>query len=1276
MTRAITHRAPITPLSKASLGEEAIHEVPNLLSIQPQEVFDIASTRGQSMIANWDRDDASALLAGMAIEPRFEANVLRIDLLYRIVLANSVGNRTPDDIELMHVLNDEFKSARILNLEDPPESPRVETVPTSRGNFRIISGHIENAAVRTQTLLRAFESMIRTPSRSNCIESVYSLLAMSERVISQSISSDSQQQQPFPPNSRIIVQQNSDTASYESTVFSSAELNELNIDRNCLTPFLMTTDQQKHVSYQRVMNSFVEAKPIFQRNDGSYILMPIYVATAIATLLIECEVNNQTQAGFLSRLLYEQEWYTYPSRFWDLSACDWTSISDSHLRYTTKQIETDRYIQVIQCVLPLDDFQSNRFSTQELPCGVVRQLEQLITAFLKFLSTTGASREGITILLISDWGAILKLNQSMKHMAAPPNWRCIPLHFAEIEALGVDQYGTLDDLCRIIRQVEIFSKNGLHFSNRSGILNLYEHWRRTHGRLTISTDDALNCDRSNVPNIIDIGTDLVRDVRDRTLAKRNRRALPFIDGSHKIVQEVDMDDSACLKPIYVADDDYRRGTLRGAVSLSERTWWVHVISNADQHTDLSHNILRSVLLFLAESGEYATKSYPNVFQEPVSLVQIQLRGTVRLDQGDHCLTMSVATPQQGPPIQLRLSSKGIRVVCLDDAWFMSISHTENTAELELAAATLEALGGDKSPDDARQRFKETIKEQIRSPDWRWLHTESVSIPIDKLRISGLIKSFHPIRLSAFMVVTCGLFWDTMPPSLGSTIVGEAECIMMLTQYLGIIHRKIGNLAGRLDREAAIIFCGDHYQRARQELRQWQTTSRALLAIVGADIGDIMLKKHGEVTTVKAATRILCEIFTHATASSGGRSVRWSDVEEILALVVVARHSEQLLASIQKKLIPAEVRITPWGELVADEDITNSVLRKSAQRSTNRALEKAANTYLEEHGGEATSNAAGELTSDPEFERVLSAEYGISSEVMWQLAEVLTDLAILRKDPVFVVKKSELSREMCTRIGCPSAVINRFIDRLTLPQRLSEGSGQSLGQSALELGRLDRPLSMINRPIPSLNDAADPRLVVIPICILDSLDYMLYGLHSGSLQGACWVSVDAKKYVGRAGDRRGRQFEGLVGEKIQKLGYEVHLRKEISGLLNLKIDNQLGDVDVLVVNREADRVWVIEAKDLKAVRTITEAALRMHDYRGRMKARGLGEVPDSLFRHLRRVRFLRDNRSSIKARLRLTRTPEVRGLLVVSRDQPMSLLHDFSLADGRAVVVDDLDEFDF
>jgi hypothetical protein len=86
---------------------------------------------------------------------------------------------------------------------------------------------------------------------------------------------------------------------------------------------------------------------------------------------------------------------------------------------------------------------------------------------------------------------------------------------------------------------------------------------------------------------------------------------------------------------------------------------------------------------------------------------------------------------------------------------------------------------------------------------------------------------------------------------------------------------------------------------------------------------------------------------------------------------------------------------------------------------------------------------------------------------------------------------------------------------------------------------------------------------------------------------------------------------------------------------MKVDPAFGNIDVLAVDHDRRRVWVIEAKNLRLCRTEIEIASRLVEYRGRTNRRRNGrDTPDKMLRHIRRVEFMRDNAGALCSRLKL------------------------------------------
>jgi len=206
---------------------------------------------------------------------------------------------------------------------------------------------------------------------------------------------------------------------------------------------------------------------------------------------------------------------------------------------------------------------------------------------------------------------------------------------------------------------------------------------------------------------------------------------------------------------------------------------------------------------------------------------------------------------------------------------------------------------------------------------------------------------------------------------------------------------------------------------------------------------------------------------------------------------------------------------------------------------------------------------------------------------------------------------------------------------------------------------------------------DPLVLMSPVLVSDSAMYSISGLMEGNLNNAFWQSDRARSYAGEQGRLAGEEFEESVAQRLQELGLDATPRSKLSTILNQKVPPELGDVDVFAITQARDRVYVIEAKDLRVCRTEAEVAARMSEYRGRtirdLKGR---EKPDKMLRHIRRVQYLRDRADAIAKNLKLPTTPEVKGLLIVDAPQPMNFHMLDELEDGESAFLDTIASYNF
>ena len=94
-------------------------------------------------------------------------------------------------------------------------------------------------------------------------------------------------------------------------------------------------------------------------------------------------------------------------------------------------------------------------------------------------------------------------------------------------------------------------------------------------------------------------------------------------------------------------------------------------------------------------------------------------------------------------------------------------------------------------------------------------------------------------------------------------------------------------------------------------------------------------------------------------------------------------------------------------------------------------------------------------------------------------------------------------------------------------------------------------------------------------------YCYMGLMDGALNNDFWQSAEARRFAGARGDAIGAKFETELANKLRAQGLDATPRCRISAILDEKVPDELGDVDVLVVSEDGQRVWVVEAKNLSS-----------------------------------------------------------------------------------------------
>ncbi len=1221
-------------------------------------------------LTTWKKTWAIAVIAGLLTDPQYYANGIRLDWLQRLVFSKAEGKRKPSSEELSHALNAGLERAKVLRLEDPSEELFCNILSTVKGAFRIFTGQWETPGPYTQTLLDAFHALPDGPSKQDALRLIYSALKLSDALAERcgvvpltETSGSPQDVMPLPnlEGLRRLARR---------VTFTDVELAQLGIEKATLQPFMIEPRHFPFVSDRLPGDTPLEFYPLLGTANGLVVASPAAISLAVRATLVRAAKMGGMEDALLYELLKSQETFSQTTCFWPMHTLNLSPPDEHFLRGSICEFSRGHYLQIIQLPVTFSEFPEAAFGTAiDIGDAVARSVAHYVHEFWILLARRTDYRRGVTVLLSSGWGTPHSMTPPLDEEQEPMGWQFLHLSFADTAVLGACEDGKLSDVIRILRQVARLEEEGFEFHYANGILNLFGFWKLTKGNLI--PEHHLDIEP---PCNLQLPTDDLLQPRTEATQKVDLHALPLPGDGFRTVQRIEWTDRE-LKPIYGSIDDVMNGRLLGCVAFNRHVWWVGSTPKPDENREWCYRVWYAALQWLAAVGPHLTSTFPHAFPAGAFCVDIVIPAASAFERID----------PRAPPTQALSTTVALlphdgthtRHLRIAETWLAYLPRPENDAEIEFVATLAEALSDAAHP-MPRAEFGKHILGAIGSRDWRWLHAQRAITPMERLAGHGLVETFHRIPFSAVSYAKCGSIWAFHPRSEGCEINGEEKCGIFLANYHNQILNKLINDIQGFNRQQLVTAAAACYQSARVEQQRWRGTIRALRAISGAAADANAFVRQNEINAVQRAAKSVCEIAACEAQEAGGLIVGRIELDELFAKALLLFANGQRFASIRAGLVKPELRISPAGDLLSDRSIFDVTLRPAAEWFNNQALSEAARAYGRGSDENVNAETDGKLPWDGELRRAVEAEYSDSAEAFFDLQYALLQLAEAKQRGEFIVKSSELAVFLDENQGFPNGDHRGLLERLTLPRR-SSWLDRTLGltESDFNLSRFDRRYSLINRPLLAVTSDPDPMILVAPLLVADAAIYSVSGLMDGTLNNEFWVSQAARKYAGSRGKAAGEAFEESVASALRSLNLKAWSRCKLSWALNQKVDDGLGDVDVMAISPDRKRVWVIEAKNLRLCRTEAEVAARLSEYRGRMTRDAKGrDAPDKMLRHIRRVEYVRARREALCPRLSLTETPNVKGLLIVDSPQPMNFYMLEKLEDGESAFLDNIGCFEF
>ena len=1197
-----------------------------------------------------------SVLGGLMTEPLLQANHIRLDWAMRLAIAFCRGERTATRQQLDRLINHYLVETKVSHREDPNEDFFVVPIGTTAGEFLVLRGQWENGGLLTENVLAAFEALPDAEPKADATRICFALLKLSDAVLRRARLDRYALGQGERAAPIKLPSQEKLRSLARRVKFTWAELDELGIAEADIRPFILDPDWSHTLLNSEPGDSFIDFRPLIATQSGVILAAPTNVTTAVRALLIGTAIQGGMERRLQFNLLDTQAEMLRECEFLRPERAAVARLGNTAARQYMKPISLGHFVHVIHVADNFDGFPDIAFGS--LPPRN-HQLEHAIAVSVDRAKQTARARTdfvaGLTFCFVGGWGRPYEFGIPQPDA----DWPLIVLTPADAFAMAKCEDGSLKDAWRLILQLQKVEDQGFALESANGFANLFQWWRETH--LTLVPDDMTEVEP---PYGIHYPLDGILAVRREGLEAIDRRVLRHPDGTYKFSMRMESKGFVGdLEPIYGSLDAIARGDLLGTALVCPCLVWLALDPGGPeiqrrQLLETWHAALR----WMARTLPLFWQTYAAAASTDPMLIVLSIGWPEDGQERSILEDLSAAID-----ISIDASTRSARIH-LKPEWHWGLHHADNRAEIALAAALLHAVSailGNPVPTEAlRQLARGTAGEDIR-----WRHSFRLQRVIDSLRGHGLIAEMRAIPASAAALLKCGSVWPFRPRDEGTEILGRVECRDFLAGFAQFwLQRLIGEIRS-YNRGSFVRAALNSFQAALGETRHWGMTARAMRAIHGPE-ADLKgsLQRTMQANALMRANSMLIEIANAEAPETGGLQVGDMSLVELQTIAMLIFQNLDLAAAIYGKGAEAAIRISPTGDVLIDNKFERATIQKSATRLHNKnRIRDDVGYHLQPDEEQSTEPLdAGLLVA-------LAHEFGVDAEAALKLPAASGDLAADVGQGVVIIRRSEFLAYLQTIETMGGKPMANLVDRLTMPRRKSwTDLPPGWTKTDTDLSKFERRYSVIARPIIALSGEADPELAIAPAVIERTFVHNIASASTGSLQNEFWFTREMQSYASSAGARAGLKFNEDLSQQIAALGFEATPSAKPSWCLNIKATRDveaLGDLDVLVLNRAAARVWVVEAKDLKMCRTLGEITRRLSEYRGCRDTKGR---PDKMLRHLQRVAFLRSHAANLQRFFKLETVPAVDGVVVVSSPQPMEHLQTHESDDARVVLLDDLD----
>ena len=1201
------------------------------------------------LIRSLDPKEAIPVLAGMLVCPEMQANTIRFEALVNLAFGYASGSMQLSNDVLANLFT--LLDGTLIDLyEDPVEDVFLSLVFDDERDYRVYEGVWEGNAFHLQRFVNVIKSFPDDEFFADIVSSTKALLTLSDSIANRlghkRYSRGKESPQEAIPES--VLETSGEHA--KAVIFTHNDLDDLGIGLECLKAYVAGTSEDYDLSSQRLGQSYLDKYPILEYEDHIVVAMPTAIGCAIRHYII----TQLAQRNLLGALQYSLG-QDYLKLFHDTPILggsfhmEASFVDVDGLGVAEAAVLVDSRV-AFHYIFVLDDFKDYHdrgiAGTRIFDGDYLNDRIKKASAYYK---SEYDGCQGVSVIVLCGWGRMMAGGIDKGDIV---DWK--------IEYMSSYQLATLSwlpgfkplSLWRLMEARSSLIERNVHLRNVNGLLNLYAWAMSLDHHLVSHADLPREYVGSSGPLFIMIDQNGLIEPRHKVLLSCDEHVIhDRICGSmlvrrntqtHYFQEDYD-------QPIYVGYSDIKKRLLRCVYIGEQSRWWCTLLAPSQENFEYCHEFWVSMAQWLSRIANAIESRCPYIVKESISYV-FKLEGDSPPENADLIDQFDTQELQNQLAVSINKDAKSVEIK-ISDQFLMGMCQPKNYAETALVKEIIESCFAMHDQPVPSEVIASLVKEVVPDEYARNMHMFLGRTYRDRVRdqLSG-----RPILIDRFdeSTIKLGLGWATRSVSEGDSVQGIEECTKYLNSVVEHVWDNVRDLLRGLERQSTVEALVKNHEALCVDNDVWHRTVRAVLSLHSdkeeavREISERLFQNNA----ASVSTRIIIEMALCECPLGKGFKPGKTDLTKLLAYAAVMYQLGGNSDAIHYGAMAPEVRISPLGDVMFRTQFTDDVLHPFGMHYESGNLSRHASKYdtLYEQS-EAYEKV--EPVLNQEYVLAWKEEYGFGIDEARQYTDILEDYGLQLREPYYVIKRSELLAVMRNATGSDTQEsLNKYLDALSfIPRANWDSVCNDFSKNDIWPWRFRRRLSCISRPMLQINNTSDPTFLIAPAFVRDGVNYLMTRGYDASLDEKFYRTKVMRRWIGARRNAEGHAFNDDVAEWMREMGWHAESNVKLTTILNKKLNDDYGDVDVLAWRSDKRRVLVIECKDLEFAKTHGEIARQLYEYRGEYDSR---DRPDRLRRHLERADVLSRDAIGVAKYVGLEPTVTIEAHIVFRNPVPM------------------------